>query len=78
MKNLDLSDGTSSLVQAIQKRFPNTTHKELEKISNRMLIEISSRIASGESLAFLKPNHDGSYDLTVYGLEVLEKVKKGY
>jgi hypothetical protein len=59
----------SELVQAIRQRNPNMTDREIVALVDRLQREIGTHMSAGELLAFVKPNPDGTLDLTVYGIE---------
>jgi len=77
MISYDLSKGSFRLTRAMEKRYPDLEHREVESLCNIMLEEIGTRIDAGEQLAFLKTRSDGKYELTTLGLEILEKVRYG-
>jgi len=75
MAKRGLATGMSRLKSAVKSQYPHLSDKELEQISGIILEEISRRVDAGEKLAFLKRNADGNVELTVLGLEVLDKKK---
>jgi hypothetical protein len=71
----DLSVGTSHLVRAIKKIYPDISDSEVTTLGNFLLEEIGWRMEAGEQIAFFRKNSDGSVEFTVLGLKILEKKK---
>lgn len=66
---LDLSVGTNNFATAIQRRLGSRhEHREIEKMGNLLLNEISRRIDDGEQIAFLNRNKDGTLKLTTFSI----------
>lgn len=72
-RKYDLTVGGVPLTRAIEGRFPNLRHTEVQKLSNIVLTEIGNRINAGEQLAFVKLTPSGKMELTILGLEVIAK-----
>lgn len=66
----------ASLIEAIRRKYPVITDEELEGVVNKLQQITADHLSRGEQLAFVRQNSDGSYDLTVYGLEILDKPKR--
>ncbi len=71
-----IGEQSQQLVIALRNRFPDFTEKEIFLVYNTLIEEISTRLSQGESLAFLKHQEDGNYELTIFGLHFLEEVAR--
>jgi hypothetical protein len=71
----NLSVGSSHLIRAIKEIYPDLSDSEVTNLGNILLEEVSSRMKAGERIAFVRTNSDGRVELTLLGLEILEKKK---
>lgn len=76
MTEHELSVGSSRSIRAIKRRYPDLSDKEPERLLSIVVDEVGKRIGRGEQIAFLRTNPDGTAELTVLGLEILNKKEK--
>lgn len=70
--NVDMSLGVQHIYNSIMSKFPYLSERDAEILTNAVLDEIASRITAGEDLAFIRRNTDGTVDLTVLALEIVD------
>jgi hypothetical protein len=60
----------NKLLSALRRRYHSLSKDEAELLFNKILETIAERLVTGERLAFMKDNSDGSWDLSIFDLEV--------
>jgi len=66
MENKFLIPVDSSLSQSLLQINPDLTPQEMAGFVNTLHNVIGDHLNNGENLAFIKPNPDGTFDLTIY------------
>lgn len=61
---------TNALIRGIQTKYPRLPRKDIQILANTILDEIGRRLNSGDDLAFIRPNRDGSFDVGSCGISV--------
>lgn len=65
--------GNSKLRREIRRRHPRLRDEEVSIVVDKVQEVTARHLRRGEHLSFVKENRDGTWDLTVYGLEIVDK-----
>ena len=66
---IDLSRGTSDLLNALHVTYPQANEGEIEVLSNAILGRMSRAITAGEKLAAVRLGPGGDFNLTIWEID---------
>jgi hypothetical protein len=67
----------SNLTSAIKRRHPSLIDDETKKVAEAIIDLVAKHYGNGEAISFIKVNSDGTWDLTIYGDEIIDNsIKK--
>jgi hypothetical protein len=76
MESNDFALYSDKLFRSIKRRYPNLSNEEVRMAINTLMLEIGNHIVEGGDLALVRRNRDGSVDMTLLEIKVINKIRR--